>query len=161
MNNIAWTTTLKLWLFAWWKIPMIAWVRPKVFVLDEKRAVIKISLSRRTKNHLNSMYFGALCVGADVTGGIHMMHFLDREIGKISFAFKNFTADFIKRPEADVVFICEDGPAIAKVLQQAATTNERENTLVNIIATTPSLSGDEPVARFTLTLSVKYKNLTA
>lgn len=157
MNKIAWKATLKLWVFAWWKIPMIAWVRPKVLLLDDKQAVIKISLSRRTKNHLHSMYFGALCVGADVTGGIHMMHFLDRKVGKVSFAFKNFTADFNKRPEADVVFICEDGPVIKDVLQRAAMTKERENALVNIVATTPSLSSDEPVARFTLTLSVKFK----
>lgn len=157
MNKTQWGTTLKLWAFAWWKIPLIAWVRPKVLFLDNQRAVIKIALSRRTKNHLHSMYFGALCVGADITGGIHMMHFLSEQLGKVSFAFKDFSAEFIRRPEADVYFSCEDGPLIEATLKKAALSKERENVLVNIIATTPSLSALDPVARFTLTLSVKYK----
>ena len=157
MSNIAWNATLKLWAFGWIKVPMIAWVRPKVIELNDQRSVIKISLSRRTKNHLHSLYFGALCVGADVTGGIHMMHFLNHQMGKLSFVFKDFTANFLKRPEADVHFICENGPLIKETLEKAKLSKERENALINIIATTPSLSGDEPVARFTLTLSVKYK----
>lgn len=158
MSKIAWNATLKLWAFGWLKVPMIAWVRPKVITLNDQRAVVKISLTRRTKNHLHSMYFGALCVGADVTGGIHMMHFLNHQMGKLSFVFKDFTAQFLKRPEADVVFICDNGPLIKETLEKAKISKERENALINIIATTPSLSGDEPVARFTLTLSVKYKS---
>ena len=157
MSKIAWNATLKLWAFGWFKVPMIAWVRPKVIELNDQRSVIKIALSRRTKNHLHSMYFGVLCVGADVTGGIHMMHFLNHQMGKLSFVFKDFSADFLKRPEADVHFICENGPLIKETLEKAKLSKERENALINIIATTPSLSGDEPVARFTLTLSVKYK----
>ncbi len=158
MRKIAWNATLKLWAFGWLKVPMIAWVRPRVLELNEERAIIRIPLSRRTKNHLNSLYFGALCVGADVTGGIHMMYFLNNQMGKLSFAFKDFTAQFLKRAEADVLFVCEDGPLIAQTLKKAELSKERESALVNIIATTPSLLGDEPVARFTLTLSVKYKN---
>ncbi|GAM75988.1 hypothetical protein JCM19241_286 [Vibrio ishigakensis] len=37
--------------------------------IDEARVEVKIPLRRRTKNHLNSMYMGALVVGADVAGG--------------------------------------------------------------------------------------------
>lgn len=157
MSKVAWNATLKLWAFGWLKVPMIAWVRPKVIELNDERSVIKIALTRRTKNHLNSLYFGALCVGADVTGGIHMMHFLNHQMSKLSFVFKDFTANFLKRPEADVHFICDNGPLIKETLEKAKISKERENALINIIATTPSLSGDEPVARFTLTLSVKYK----
>jgi acyl-coenzyme A thioesterase PaaI-like protein len=157
MDKILWRQTLKLWVFAGWKIPLLAWVRPKILELNQQRAVVKIALTRRTKNHLNSMYFGALCVGADVTGGIHMMHFLSNDIGKISFAFKDFTAEFLKRPEADVHFVCEDGLLIEETLKKAAISKERENVKVNIIALTPTLTGKEPVARFTLTLSLKYK----
>lgn len=157
MSKIAWNATFKLWAFGWLKVPMIAWVRPKVIELNDQRSVIKIALSRRTKNHLRSMYFGALCVGADVTGGIHMMHFLNHQMGKLSFVFKDFSAVFLRRPEADVHFICDNGPLIKETLEKAKLSKDRENALINIIATTPSLSGDEPVARFTLTLSVKYK----
>lgn len=152
-----WGDTLKLWAFGFLKIPMIFWLRPKVLELNQERAVIKIGLRRRTKNHLGSMYFGVLSVGADIAGGIQMMHILQNNISKISFVFKDFQAEFLKRPEADVYFTCQDGMAVANTIKKTFETHERENVTVHIIATTPSLSGDEPVARFRLTLSMKEK----
>ena len=55
-----------LWLFGWVKIPMIAFCRPKIVTWNEDTVVIRIRKSRRTKNHLKSIYFGALMVGADL-----------------------------------------------------------------------------------------------
>ena len=52
--------TLRLRLWALWNIPLIAWVRPKVVSLTEDSCEIRLPLSRRTRNHLRSMYFGAL-----------------------------------------------------------------------------------------------------
>ena len=42
------------------KVPLIFYCRPSVIKLTEETAVIKIPLKRRNKNHLKSMYFGAL-----------------------------------------------------------------------------------------------------
>jgi acyl-coenzyme A thioesterase PaaI-like protein len=157
MHKTLWPDTLKLWTFGFFKIPLIYWLRPKIIELTEQRAEIKIALKRRTKNHLKSMYFGVLCVGADVAGGIQLMKVLGKDIGKISFVFKDMQAEFLKRPEADVHFICSDGQLVVATIQKALQSHERENVLVHIVATTPTLSGDEPVARFALTLSLKQK----
>lgn len=159
MLKTKWNDTVKLWIFGFLKVPMIFWLRPKIITLTKETAVIKISLTRRSKNHLKSMYFGALCVGADVAGGIQMMNVLGQDIKKISFAFKDVKGEFLKRPEADVYFSCHDGKLIAQTIQKAFQSHERENVEVHIIATTPSLLGDEPVARFTLTLSIKEKRV--
>lgn len=153
-----WKETLKLWSFGFLKVPMIGWVRPLVLSLTDQDIEIKIPMKRRMKNHLDSMYFGALCVGADVAGGIHLMHIVKGDLKKISFVFKDFHADFLKRPEADVHFKSHDGNLIASTVQKALQTRVRENVKVHVIATTPSLSNDEPVARFSLTLSVKIRN---
>ena len=56
-------------LFGFTKVAMIYYCRPKVIRVDDQLLEIKIPLNRRTKNHINSMYYGALSVGADVTGG--------------------------------------------------------------------------------------------
>ncbi len=68
-------------------------VSPKIIAIDSKHVEVRIPLRRRTKNHLNSMYFGALAVGADVAGG-----FCDEQSsGKgeaISLAFKGVKAEF-------------------------------------------------------------------
>ena len=55
------------------KIPLLWYCRPKIVSLNSDYIEIKIPLRRRTKNHLNSMYFGALSVGADITGGFFAM----------------------------------------------------------------------------------------
>ena len=51
-------------LFALSKIPLLGWVYPTVIESTPQKLVIRIKLNRRTKNHLRTMYFGALCMGA-------------------------------------------------------------------------------------------------
>jgi hypothetical protein len=102
------------------------------------------------------MYFGVLSVGADVTGGFLAMKLIQASKSKIALIFKDFHADFLKRAEGDVHFVCEDGIAIQNLVNTAEETGERQNLPVNIIATVPEIS-DEPVAKFVLTLSIKKK----
>ena len=144
----------KLWLFGLMRIPLIHFCHPKVINLTDTSLEIMIKLGRRTKNHLNSMYFGALSVGADVTGGFLALQYIQSSKAKISLIFKDFHADFLKRAEGNVHFICKDGLEIQQLVNKAEQTEERQNLAVNIIATVPSVS-DEPIAKFILTLSIK------
>lgn len=146
---------LFLKLFGIRKVPLIAFVNPKIVECNPSRVAVKIKLNRRTKNHLNSMYFGALAIGADIAGGFLAMFIADHRKLKISLAFKAVTAEFIKRPERDVLFTCEDGELIEKMIVQSMDDGSRINQEVNIIATCPESFGTEPVATFTLTLSIK------
>ena len=57
--------TLFLRLYTFFKIPLLAWVRPQVLENSTEKTVLKLCLGRRTKNHLNVMYFGALGMGAE------------------------------------------------------------------------------------------------
>ncbi len=79
------------------KIPMIGYVRPRLIEINDTDVVVKIRLRRRTKNHLKSMYFGVLAVGADVTAGLHAFYFCDELNVRPSFAFKAMKSEFIKR----------------------------------------------------------------
>lgn len=144
-------------LFSFNKVPLIWLCRPKIININESMVEVKIPLRRRTKNHLNSMYFGALAIGADLAGGF-LAAMKAQEQGKpISLAFKAVKAEFLKRPESDVHFICRDGKIIDEMLEQTISTGERVNRDVRIIATCPKIEGDEPVAEFVLTLSLKAK----
>jgi hypothetical protein len=110
------------------------------------------------KNHLGSMYFGALCIGADAAGGLIAMRALQKLKGKKgSLIFKDFQATFLKRAEGETVFTCKEGIAIRELVQKAAESMERVEMPVHITATVPKKSGEEPVAEFTLTLSLKVK----
>lgn len=151
-----WRETLRLRLWALSKIPMIAWVLPSVVSLSEEACELRVPLSRRTRNHLGSMYFGALCTGADAAAALLGLT-VSRGLRGISFVFKDVHGEFLKRPEADVHFFCSEGGEIRRLLEKANASGERESFPIHVIATVPSLFGEEPVARFTLTLSVKRK----
>lgn len=150
------TLYVRFWAFS--KVPMLNWVRPKVIRLDAKETTISIPLNRRTKNHLNSMYFGTLACGADIAGGLIAMKLINESSERLSFVFKDFKAIFLKRPESDTLFTCRDGDSIQKLIDDAIKTKERQNTTVHVTATCPDKFDDEPVAEFELTLSVKVKN---
>lgn len=142
--------------FGIFKVPMIWYCRPKVIEHTDEKIEIKIALRRRTKNHFGSMYFGILAVGADITGGFLAMEPIKESGRNITLIFKDFKADFLKRPEGDVHFTCHDGLAIRDLVKQASGSGVRHNYKLNIDATVPSLSQDV-VARFELTLSLKDK----
>lgn len=141
------------------KVPMIYYCRPSVIYNDKEKLEIKIPLNRKTKNHLNSMYFGALSIGADITGGFLALPAIQNSGKKINLVFKDFNAQFLKRAESDVHFICKDGIAVNNLVAKAIETQERQNYTLKIIAKTPKISNDI-IAEFNLTLSIKdYTNL--
>jgi hypothetical protein len=125
--------------------------------LSDRRGEIRIPLGRRTRNHVGSMYFGALAIGADLAGGLMAWNWIEREFPRLTFLFKDFQAEFLKRAEGDVHFCCEQGEGIRATLEKAARTGERESFPFEVMATVPSKTGTEPVARFRLTLSVKSR----
>ncbi len=141
------------------KVPLIFYCRPSIIKINEETTVIKIPFRRRNRNHLKSMYFGALSVGADVAGGVLAMDLIRKSGRNISLVFKDFKADFLKRPEGDTYFTCNDGPSVKKLIDETIKTGERVNMPLKITATVPEISGDEPVAEFILTLSLKDKTI--
>lgn len=146
--------TIALRLFGLTRIPMLAYVRPTVVEISTYWVVVRIPLRRRTRNHLGSMYFGALSVGADCAVGTLAMHLIKQQPEPVSLVFKDFSAEFLKRAEGDVEFCCCQGQEIAELVAQAAASDERVERQVEVVATVPSLS-DEPVAKFRLTLSLR------
>jgi len=145
-------------LFGLTKIPLLLYVRPSVIEMSKKKVVVKIPLRRRTKNHLNSMYFGALAIGADCSGGLMAMKLIEESPHNIALLFKTLTAEFLKRAEGDVHFTCEEGDAIADLVNEAAQSSERVESPIHVTATVPGKLGNEPVAKFTLILSIKKRS---
>ena len=150
--------TLGLRAFGLVKIPLLFSVSPTVLEVTRERCEVKIPLNFWTRNHLKSMYFGTLAMGADCAGGLLAMQAIRASKKNVVLLFKDFHADFLKRPESDVHFICEDGLKIDRQVKETIRGGERTNQTLKIIATTPKVSGDEPVAKFLLTLSLKLKN---
>lgn len=136
------------------KIPIIGFVKPRLVALDEERASVTIRLRRRSKNHLNSMYFGALAVGADVAAGLHAFYFAEKMGKKVSFAFKGMKAEFLMRAESDIEFISEDGAKVSDAMNRSLELGERINEPIMVVAKNTK---NEVVATFEMIVSVKVK----
>lgn len=147
-----------LQLFGLAKVPVLFFLQPRVVELSESTCVIKIPLTWRSKNHLNSLYFGSLAAGADCAGGFMAMKIMYERKLPVNIVFKDFKAEFVRRAEGDVYFVCEDGEAIAAMMEAAVSTGERQNLPVTVTGYVPSDRPQEPVAHFVLTLSAKLRS---
>ncbi len=153
-----WRQTLALRYFGLAKIPLILFVRPRVLELNDSQCVVGIPLKRRTQNHLKSMYFGSLAIGADLAAGLLAMQLISKLPNRISLIFKDMQADFLKRVDGDAVFTCVDSAKIDALLQKVIASGERYHESISIQVTAPDKYGDEILATFALTLSLKEKD---
>ncbi len=132
--------------------------RPQIIELSDDRCVVRIPLNWRTRRRdIHAMYLGTLCMGADVAAGLIAFRLVQERKERVSFIFKDIRGEFLKRAEGAVVFTNDDGPLIQELLRRALESGERAEATVNVIATVPDKLGDEPVARFQLTLSLKKR----
>ncbi len=137
------------------KIPLLLIANPRVLRLDSECSEIRLPLNYLTKNHLGSMYFGALSIGADSVIGLLALH-IAKEFPehRISIVFKNFNIDFHRRAMDHVTFRCEAAEQIRKMIQTAVESGERVTEPVPGQAFEVATS-TEPVASFVLGLSLK------
>ncbi len=90
---------------------------------------------------------------------MRLIHDEEKKSGKtISLVFKDFKAEFIKRPESDVYFVCDDGQAIRDLVDRTLQSLDRQYLNVHIQASVKDLEQPENLcARFKLGLSLKRK----
>ncbi len=139
------------------KIPMFLWLGPRVLELDDEGCAITIPFGWRSRNHLNSMYVGALCAGADLASGLNAARLIQGRYRRVKLVFADMRCEFLKRADGDVVFRSRAGRRIAEAVRQADETGERVTLPIEVVATVPKKYGEEPVARFTLGLSLKRR----
>src|SRR3989338_7413755 len=129
-------------------VPLIDFCEPVVTEISDIQASVEIPLNKKTSNHLGSLYFGALNIGADCAGGLLAMHLSQRLNIPITLVFKSSQATYLKRAEGNTRFTCTSGDKIRLAIQVLAETHERQSIPIDIVATVPSISGDTPVAQF-------------
>jgi len=153
-----WRETLNVRLWSLRNVFLLWFIKPSIVEISDARAVVRVPLNWRTTRHdIHAMYLGTLCMGADVAGGLIAFNLVRRSKANVSFVFKDIRGEFFKRAEGDVHFTCSDGPLIQNLVSRALASGGRQEETVNIIATVPKKLGDEPVAKFALTLSVKRR----
>jgi acyl-coenzyme A thioesterase PaaI-like protein len=137
-------------------IPLLAFVTPRVVSLTDERAEVRIRLDRRSRNHLGVMYFGALAMGAELSIALKALTAINQSGKRIDFIFKDFSAEFLKRADGHVQFVCPEAAQVQDLINRSAATSERLSQTFNGFAFVPS-NAEEPVMKYKLTLSVKQR----
>jgi hypothetical protein len=151
-------TTAMVRLWALQNVFFLWLASPKIVELTDERCVVSVPLNWRTRRRdIKAMYLGTLCMGADVAAGLIAFKLVNDKKLRVNFIFKDMKAEFLKRAEGTVFFTNNEGRMIQDLLRRAIETGERQEATVPVVATVPSKLGDEPVARFELTLSLKKR----
>ena len=139
------------------RIPSLLFLGPRVQHVDDEVCEITIPLGWRTRNHVGVMYVGVLCAGADLASGLQAAKLIYGRYKDVVLLFADLKAEFLKRADGDVLFRSRQGRQIAEAVRQAHETGERVTIPIEVVATVPKKYGDEPVARFTLGLTLKRR----
>src|SRR5438067_13641570 len=116
---MSWKETAKVRAWSLRYVFLLFFVKPTVLEVTEQRCEVVIPLNWRTKNHLKSMYFGALCIGADVAGGLICFPLMSGMQEKLFLALKSVRAEFLERPVADAHYSSEAGGAVQRCARRA------------------------------------------
>lgn len=161
MNFKNFKITAFVHLYGLLKIPLVLFVSPRVVELSDKRMILKIPLNYRTKNHLNSMYFGALGIGAELSIAAAAVVAISESKQKIDFVFKDYKADYLKRGDGHVHFICDEIAGVKELIEQSKTNPNRIERKFTGYAVVPSVSETEKIMTYELTLSVRNRSVKA
>lgn len=155
MNKL-WKLNFLMNLIAFFKLPMVFFVRPRLVQYDEQNCTIKIKKTFRTRNHINSMYFGALAVGAELSIAVPAVFMIQSSKQKVEIVFKSFECEFLKKAHDDVYFKFKEVSAVRSLLETTIKTKERVTQTFEAHAYSAS-HPDEPIMSYRLTMALKAK----
>lgn len=164
MKNLYKSTALKeinrlIWKLGTFKIRLLGFISPKIISFSKESMIVRVRLNRRTKNHLNSMYLGALVMGAELAAGLPYAYFATINKLKFSLVFASMESQYLKRPDSDVYFEVKDLSIFENLLNTSISDPNRHSLDVFVDAYTfyNEENKKERVATFKLELSVKVK----
>lgn len=141
--------------FSLLKLPLLAFIFPEFKEFTDEKCVVRVRLGYRTKNHLRVMYFGALAMGAELSIAASAVDAIQKSGKRIDFIFKDFNAQFLKRADGHVLFVCDQAQDVRDLIDQAIAKQDRLEKTFSGFAHVEGKS--EKVMTYQLTLSVKSR----
>jgi acyl-coenzyme A thioesterase PaaI-like protein len=105
-----------------WMIPLAGGLEVRVREVTDSRCEMTMPLSRRTRNHVGSMYIGAQMTLADLTVGVLL--FRRFPPGPFAGLIRRVEADFVAKAKGTMTCICELPADAAQALDQVRTNPE-------------------------------------
>ncbi len=135
-------------------------MKPRVIELTELRSIVRVKLNYVTRNHLGSMYFGALAMGAELSIGVKVFEKIQIQKAPVNFIFKDFDCRFHRRAQTDIDFCFLNIKGVEALIAEAAQSGQRvegrfEGFAVEKGKDPARISEEEKIMSYGLTLSVK------
>lgn len=135
--------------------PMMRYVRPRLVELTSDRATVRINVSRRSENHVKSLFLGALTAGGDCVAGLFPMKYMFETGHRTAPIVKSVSSEYYKKVKTYAHFTCTQGKELYEICNAAVASGERQEVTVHVNVTAPAEYGDEVVARISQVMSVK------
>ncbi len=103
------------------------------------------------------MYFGVLAIGSEMVVATKALQAILQSGLPVDFVFKDFSIQCLKRAEGEVHFICDEGLAVDELLKKAIHSGLRETQTFSGYGLVPSVSLNDRVVTFQVTLSLKQR----
>ncbi len=135
------------------KLPSAVFWKLRIKNLTEESCSVTIPYFWRSQNPFKSIYFAAMAGAAELsTGALCQLAMAGK--GNFSMLVIDFRAEYYKKANEKITFICEQGSELNRLLNQLQT--GQTNTL-NMISSGTNTKG-ELVAKFYVTWSFKRKS---
>jgi Domain of unknown function (DUF4442) len=114
----------KFWTMMFWKLPSIVFWGVKLKELDDYKCSVTIPYSFTTKNPFDSIYFGALNGAAELSTGLLVQMKL-ADYGPCSMLVTGFEAQFLKKSETIITFVCIGGQILDDFLKSLKNSGDK------------------------------------
>lgn len=145
---------LKFRLFLLYKLPAayIAGVRVKGISAD--KAVVTVPYKWLSQNPFRSTYFACLSMAAEMSTGVLALARVYRSKPDVSMLVTGLEAQFFKKATDRSFFVCEDGAAFTRAVEETRATGEAREVKARSVGRNEA---GEIVAEFVITWSFKRK----
>ena len=135
-------------------------MKPRVIELTAERSIVRVALGYVTRNHLGSMYFGALAMGAELSIGVKVFEKIQIHKAPVNFIFKDFECHFHRRAQTDIDFCFLNIAGVEALIAEAIQTGQRVEGKFTGFAVEKGkdpgqVTPEEKVMSYGITLSVK------
>jgi len=143
--------------FLFMKLPSAFFAGVRLKDINEQRAEVTVPYKWFSQNPFRSTYFACLAMAAEMSTGSLAMAYLYKREPAVSMLVVGLEASYFKKAVSRTIFICEDGTAFLKAIEEAIATGEPR--AVKAKSTGRNRDG-EIIAEFFITWSFKRRSGT-
>lgn len=149
------TNPLKFRLFMLKRLPAAFFAGLRIQAFDEQHTIITVKYKWFTQNPFRSMYFAVQSMAAEMSTGLLASSQVYQRTLRVSMLVIGLEAKFFKKITDTAFFTCNDGEAIARIVEEAIASGEGKTITCSSVGT--NLAG-EKVSEFLVTWSFKTKH---